>query len=271
MQHNDNTTLEDVLDRLENVDAARKALEGLDKARAGYDRWMDLMLDGDGLWCYLRYYPHSGTWTTGCEPSECVPISEWKGKDPLAPVTVLGRSNTGWKPDPESGYEWEFVDKEEAEYAVNAHDHTDWRRTRDYHPDDHDWEEVRFFNVTKQLTDLADNHYDDIDRRVDELQERYLKLLECVHEFVGARLKSTKNLDDLLVLLNITDDCPADRDNDKCACEHVDITGLPTFGGPDIEDTDNIWSWDAERMITIDNSRFRIVPRNHHDYGDDDA
>ena len=28
-----------------------------------------------------------------------------------------------------------------------------------------------------------------------------------------------------------------------------DWDSLPTFGGPDVEDTDGVWSWDAGRAI----------------------
>lgn len=40
------------------------------------------------------------------------------------------------------------------------------------------------------------------------------------------------------------------------------ITDLPTYGGPEPEDTSEVWSWDADRLLVSDgNGDFRIVPR----------
>ena len=40
-------------------------------------------------------------------------------------------------------------------------------------------------------------------------------------------------------------------------------TDLPTFGGPDVEDTDNIWSWDETRVLSqvADERGWALLPR----------
>lgn len=42
----------------------------------------------------------------------------------------------------------------------------------------------------------------------------------------------------------------------------VDMTSLPTFGGPEPEDTVGIWSWDATRLLVGEGmADLRIVAR----------
>jgi len=41
------------------------------------------------------------------------------------------------------------------------------------------------------------------------------------------------------------------KSDDDCA---LDWSSLPTFGGPDIEDTTGVWSWDADSVLLTDPS-----------------
>lgn len=61
------------------------------------------------------------------------------------------------------------------------------------------------------------------------------------------------NLDQLLAYLaDLSDD-----ENDR-----VDWASLPTFGGPDVDDTDGVWSWDATRMLVgTCRDDLEIIPR----------
>lgn len=154
-----------------------KALNGLEDAHEKYDQWLTRMHEGEGNWIYLRYYPRSADWHVGAEASECVPVSEWEGKDDLAPVTVLGRSNTGWSPGPEDGYEWDFVGKDDdPDYAVNAKNYTQWCDVQD--ADDKDWEETRYFRVSSRPVEIWDGYYEEIDREVGDLRKQFEELLE---------------------------------------------------------------------------------------------
>lgn len=42
----------------------------------------------------------------------------------------------------------------------------------------------------------------------------------------------------------------------------IDCSDLPTFGGPEIQNTAEVWSWDATRILVCDNNgQWAIQPR----------
>lgn len=49
----------------------------------------------------------------------------------------------------------------------------------------------------------------------------------------------------------------------KDSLRNLDVSKLPTFGGPAITNPDGVWSWDAERLLVEGDSDepFAIVPR----------
>ena len=82
---------------------------------------------------------------------------------------------------------------------------------------------------------------------------------EAVHHCYRATAnRAPENLDELLNILRagaIWPGCPME-------CGGLDATELPTFGGPDVEDTLEVWSWDAERLIVgTCSDDFEIVQR----------
>jgi len=66
-----------------------------------------------------------------------------------------------------------------------------------------------------------------------------------------------ESLEDLAEWLN-DENYDGDNDNDN----DFDFSSFPTFGGKDIRDTAEVWSWDAENILTHDgNGSWNIEPR----------
>lgn len=70
-------------------------------------------------------------------------------------------------------------------------------------------------------------------------------------------VSAATSLDELVRVLNTAQ---PEQGGQTHAEEHL-MTHLPTFGGEDVRDTHNVWSWDATRMIVQQSEGFRIVPR----------
>ena len=64
-------------------------------------------------------------------------------------------------------------------------------------------------------------------------------------------MKNVKSLVELAEFINNATDDESDS---------IDYSSLPTFGGIDINDTAEVWSWD-EKSILVQNSIFEIEPR----------
>jgi hypothetical protein len=74
-------------------------------------------------------------------------------------------------------------------------------------------------------------------------------------------LAEATTLDELFDVLHATDRL---EDSEEISLEDrgVCICNLPTFGGPDVRDTSNVFSWDATRMISTDrHNDFAIYDR----------
>ena len=72
---------------------------------------------------------------------------------------------------------------------------------------------------------------------------------------IQAAISSSTNLEELLEALNSYDDDETKID------EVADLPGLPTFGGDEPENTDGIWSWDADNLICNGSQGFVIESR----------
>jgi hypothetical protein len=76
-----------------------------------------------------------------------------------------------------------------------------------------------------------------------------------------------QTIEDLCIALN--HDLDAHEDNPEGnpgvsrQDERFDLTSLPTFGGPEIHDTDGIWSWSATEILVFNNytDSWEIEPR----------
>lgn len=74
------------------------------------------------------------------------------------------------------------------------------------------------------------------------------------------KINTAKNLIELKALLEESAKIERDWDADL----RIDWTNLPTFGGPDPDDTVGVWSWDADSLLIgtcVDD--LAIVPRNY--------
>ena len=78
-----------------------------------------------------------------------------------------------------------------------------------------------------------------------------------------ARVTSATDLDDLLDILRSAES-HLNEIRQNADWQHlgggidnflgIDLTSLPTFGGDEVEDSDGVWSWDAERVLTGEGS-----------------
>ena len=76
-------------------------------------------------------------------------------------------------------------------------------------------------------------------------------------------LNAATNLDDLLNRVRQLD--RAASDGDQIALHVMNsnfMADLPTFGGPEPDDTTEIWSWDAERWLAGSGSDIKIEDRD---------
>lgn len=77
---------------------------------------------------------------------------------------------------------------------------------------------------------------------------------------------TAQNLAELCEILNEWAEKIADTDN-EIDDYNSDLTSLPTFGGPNVDDTTEVWSWDAEDIlvngdqITVSVSGWTTSPR----------
>jgi hypothetical protein len=74
---------------------------------------------------------------------------------------------------------------------------------------------------------------------------------------IGERIINAGSLDELAEVLNEYDD------EDTKLGEMIDLSSLPSYGGPEPSDTRGIWSWDDRRLLVRDNpmQQFIIVDR----------
>jgi hypothetical protein len=79
------------------------------------------------------------------------------------------------------------------------------------------------------------------------------------------RINATTNLDELRsTLTSIESEISIENDSRTFHTnigEHVDLAGLPTFGGVEPTDTLGIYSWDATRILTAYGSEWEIGSR----------
>ena len=80
------------------------------------------------------------------------------------------------------------------------------------------------------------------------------------------RVNTTTSLDELRDVLNAIDDelrqARAEHDADERLEDVVDLTDLPTFGGDAPDNTVDIWSWDADRLLIIGGYGFEFRDRD---------
>ena len=74
-------------------------------------------------------------------------------------------------------------------------------------------------------------------------------------------IETARNLDELTSRLNYHN-----KEGINFKEIGVDLTSLPTFGGDDPEDTEDIWSWDDTRLMVTGDSvdLFQIVDRKQY-------
>lgn len=77
---------------------------------------------------------------------------------------------------------------------------------------------------------------------------------------IKAEIAAAKNLDELLEVLSSYDDDEVKLD------EIANLAGLPTFGGDEPENTDGIWSWDADNLLTNGYGQSQFVIESRADY-----
>lgn len=79
------------------------------------------------------------------------------------------------------------------------------------------------------------------------------------------RINAARTLDELCSVLNqIETEIEESRTGaltDTNIGEHVNLAGLPTFGGPEPANTLGIWSWDETRYLGADGSHWSIGER----------
>lgn len=80
-------------------------------------------------------------------------------------------------------------------------------------------------------------------------------------ETLAEAIEDASNLDDLAEALNSL--AGIDPDLREAVEDEIDMTSLPTFGGPEPDDTLGVWSWDETRLLVGDSQPFEIVPRPH--------
>lgn len=81
---------------------------------------------------------------------------------------------------------------------------------------------------------------------------------EAMERDLVQAVRAAKSLDELAAALNTVQ--PGQGELTQ-AEEHL-MTSLPTFGGDEIGDTHNVWSWDATRVLVQMSDGFRCVPRS---------
>lgn len=73
--------------------------------------------------------------------------------------------------------------------------------------------------------------------------------------------RAPENLDEMLEVMQANATWPG-----APGYGELDWTSLPNFGGPDPDDTDGVWSWDAERLLIGTHSEdMEIVTRTEWD------
>lgn len=73
------------------------------------------------------------------------------------------------------------------------------------------------------------------------------------------KIDSAQTLDALLIAIQETQ---AELPDETTIDEVIDTASLPTFGGDEPADTNNIWSWDETRILTTrDGADFVIRDR----------
>ena len=79
-----------------------------------------------------------------------------------------------------------------------------------------------------------------------------------IKEFQG-RVDAATDLENLVsVLEEIAEEI---AESDLKIDEVVDLAMLPTFGGSDVKNTKEVWSWDEKNILAADGSRWSIEPR----------
>ena len=65
-------------------------------------------------------------------------------------------------------------------------------------------------------------------------------------------------------LIDMRDNLRIARINDENYCDHIDLSSLPTFGGNEPDDTNEIFSWDSDNYLVPDNGEtgWEIIPRD---------
>lgn len=65
----------------------------------------------------------------------------------------------------------------------------------------------------------------------------------------NAKSGEISNLDDLLVVLRDHEEIAVYAKNGQHSSQPAGLDELPTFGGPEPEDTEGVWSWDSARLL----------------------
>jgi hypothetical protein len=87
---------------------------------------------------------------------------------------------------------------------------------------------------------------------------------QCALDEIAARIKSASTLRELCDSINDFRAASDDETDDENELKRrgVDMCALPLFGGPEPQDTTNIWSWDEDSlMIADDDGDMKIVDR----------
>lgn len=83
--------------------------------------------------------------------------------------------------------------------------------------------------------------------------------LDDIVEVLLVDIRLADTLDELAAALNaLADHDPEVR---EAVEDRLDMTSLPTFGGPEPADTTGVWSWDETRLLVGASQPFRMVPR----------
>ena len=82
--------------------------------------------------------------------------------------------------------------------------------------------------------------------------------MKTSEDWARSLVAGATNLDELLSALTRIDEA---EDEDEDGRDLIDWTSLPTYGGGEPSRTEEIWSWDSDRLLVGECMPFEIVRR----------